>query len=126
MKPARRKKQPSCFVYMLASTQDGTQGGTVRSYVGWTLDVERRLAQHNAGRGAKSTRGRRWIVIHVEICRTRRQAMRREWHLKRDRALRKILLVSGRVPEGHAMLPRVYWTRTRAVPKLRAHIRGNK
>lgn len=122
MKPVRRKKAPSCFVYMLASTQDGA----ARSYVGWTLDVERRLAQHNAGRGAKSTRGRRWIVIHVEICRTRRQAMSREWHLKRDRALRKTLLLNAPLPEGHDMLPRAYWTSTRAVPKLRAHIRGNK
>ncbi|HRK70994.1 MAG TPA: GIY-YIG nuclease family protein [Micropepsaceae bacterium] len=76
------------FVYVLAS--DG-KGGP-RTYVGWTLDVEKRLAAHNAGRGARSTKGRHWQIVHVEKFRTRNLAMRREWHLKRDRKLRKALL----------------------------------
>lgn len=61
------------------------------TYVGWTLDVERRLAQHNAGTGARSTRGRRWVLLHVERFATREEAMSREWHLKRDRRFRKSL-----------------------------------
>lgn len=77
------------YVYVLAS--DG-KGGP-RTYVGWTLDVTARLAAHNAGKGARSTRGRQWQVVHVEKFRTRILAMRREWHLKRDRKLRKALLV---------------------------------
>ena len=28
------------------------------TYVGWTTDVERRLAMHNSGAGARTTRGR--------------------------------------------------------------------
>ena len=61
------------------------------TYVGWTHDVARRLAQHNAGKGARSTRGRVWLLLHSEKCASRRHAMSREWHLKRDRALRKQL-----------------------------------
>ncbi|MGB3867554.1 MAG: GIY-YIG nuclease family protein [Xanthobacteraceae bacterium] len=78
------------FVYVIGCA-DGTRHLT---YVGWTLDVERRLAQHNAGTGARSTRGRRWVLLHVEGFATRREAMSREWHLKRDRRFRKSLTAS--------------------------------
>ena len=76
-----------CFVYVLGS--EG-KGGT-RTYVGWTTDLERRLKEHNAGMGARSTRGRRWILLYAERCATRPEAMSREWHLKRDRKFRKSL-----------------------------------
>jgi putative endonuclease len=76
-----------CFVYVLGNFGKGSY----RTYVGWTCDVERRLAQHNAGTGARSTRGRAWTLIHVESFATRRDAMSREWHLKRDRVFRKEL-----------------------------------
>ena len=75
------------FVYVLGCrVSDRTL-----TYVGWTTDVDRRLAQHNAGVGARFTRGRNWVLLHIEKFRTRRQAMRREWHLKRDRKFRKAL-----------------------------------
>jgi putative endonuclease len=61
------------------------------TYVGWTTDVARRLAMHNGGNGARTTRGRIWVLLHTEKFRTRRQAMSREWHLKRDRKFRKAL-----------------------------------
>ena len=76
------------FVYIL-----GSRGkGGVRTYVGWTLDVDARLARHNDGKGARSTRGRVWVLLYAERHRTRRAAMSREWHLKRDRAFRKSLV----------------------------------
>jgi putative endonuclease len=75
------------FVYLLACR---TPRG-VLTYVGWTLDPDRRLDAHNSGKGAKSTRGRVWVIIHLERLETRGDAMRREWHLKRDRKLRKQL-----------------------------------
>ena len=74
----------SCFVYVLHSDD----GGPARTYVGWTLDVARRLAQHNAGTGARYTRGRRWTLVHVEELETRGAALRREIALKRDRRFR--------------------------------------
>ncbi|MFP1646723.1 GIY-YIG nuclease family protein [Pontitalea aquivivens] len=79
------------FVYVLGSAT--AQG--YRTYVGWTLDLERRLAQHNSGTGAKSTRGRAWCLLYAERLPDRIEAMRREWHLKRDRPLRHRLAQSA-------------------------------
>jgi putative endonuclease len=76
-----------CFVYVLGSMTKGRH----LTYVGWTNDVALRLAKHNAGRGARSTRGRSWVLLHVESYETRHEAMSREWHLKRDRKFRKKL-----------------------------------
>lgn len=64
------------------------------TYVGWTNDLPRRLAKHNAGTGARSTRGRSWTILHVETYATRSEAMSREWHLKRDRAFRRQLAMN--------------------------------
>ena len=61
----------------------------LRTYVGWTTDPDRRLAEHNAGTGVRSTRGRVWILLHLERLATKQEAMSREWHLKRDRKFRK-------------------------------------
>lgn len=75
----------SCgYVYVLGTA---TARG-VRTYVGWTVDPERRLAQHNGGTGARSTRGGQWALLYVERHETRVAAMSREWHLKRDRRFR--------------------------------------
>ena len=63
----------------------------LRTYVGWTTDPDRRLAEHNAGTGARSTRGRVWTLLYVECLPSRREAMSREWHLKRDGRFRKQL-----------------------------------
>jgi putative endonuclease len=84
------------FVYVL-----GTITGERRlTYVGWTNDVARRLKQHNAGKGARFTRGRAWVLLYRERCKSRRDAMSREWHLKRDRAFRKKLATGMRSNPG--------------------------
>ena len=62
------------------------------TYVGWTLDLERRLAEHNGKSvGARSTRGRHWALVYAEKHRTRKGAMRREFVLKNDRKFRASL-----------------------------------
>lgn len=76
-----------CYVYIL-----GSENGS-RTYVGWTTDLAARLDRHNSGRGAKSTRGARWLLLYAERYRTRGEAMSREWHLKRDKAFRRSLRV---------------------------------
>ena len=77
----------NCFVYIL-----GCDGRNVyRTFVGWTTDLGRRLGQHNAGTGARSTRGYQWSLLYAERYGTRAEAMSREWHVKRDRRLRKQL-----------------------------------
>ena len=77
-----------CFVYIL-----GSEGkGGYRTYVGWTTDLHRRLGEHNSGIGARSTRGRCWVLLYAERYAIREEAMSREWHLKRDRRFRKSLI----------------------------------
>ncbi len=77
----------SCFVYVLGAVT----GTRTLTYVGWTTDLSRRLRQHNAGLGARSTCGRQWVLLYSEPCEHKRSAMSREWHLKRDRTLRRRL-----------------------------------
>lgn len=53
-------------------------------YTGWTTDPQRRLKQHNSGKGAKCTRARLPVVLrYVESFDTRKDAMRREYRIKR-------------------------------------------
>ena len=78
----------ACFVYVLGSME---RAGEVRTYVGWTTDLDARLARHNAGTGARATRGRQWVLLYAERYRTRGEAMSREWRLKRDRRFRREL-----------------------------------
>jgi len=52
-------------------------------YVGYTTDVPRRVAEHDAGEGAKYTRGRTPVrLVHREAYETRSMALRREHELK--------------------------------------------
>ena len=65
------------IVYLLRCA-DGTL------YCGWTTDMEARLKAHNAGTGAKYTRSRRPVELaYTETYADRREALSREWHIKR-------------------------------------------
>lgn len=76
------------FVYILACA-DGTL------YTGWTTDVERRLKEHNAGRGARYTRGRRPVELaYYEEVADRSTALRREAALRRLRRSEKLALIN--------------------------------
>ncbi len=72
------------FVYVLGSVR----GADRRTYVGWCVDLDQRLTAHNSGRGARSTRGRTWVLLYAERYATRNEAMSREVSLKRDRKFR--------------------------------------
>ena len=76
------------YVYLIVTCDTGT----TRSYVGWTTDLEKRLAAHNAGAGAKSTRGRQWRLVYSEVFKTRGEAMAREYELKKHRKARRALI----------------------------------
>ena len=72
------------YVYVI-----GSFAPRALTYVGWTLDLDRRLAEHNGkSQGAKSTRARKWILLYAEKHRTRKGAMRREYILKKDSKFR--------------------------------------
>ncbi|OGO10927.1 MAG: hypothetical protein A2Z66_14625 [Chloroflexi bacterium RBG_13_66_10] len=65
-------------------------------YTGWTTDPERRLREHNAGRGAQYTRARRPVrLAYVETQPDRSAAMRRERALKALPRLRKLALIDS-------------------------------
>jgi putative endonuclease len=75
------------FVYILACA-DGTL------YTGWTTDIERRLKEHNAGHGARYTRGRRPAqLVYCEEVVDRSTALRREAAIRRLRRSGKLDLI---------------------------------
>ena len=59
------------------------------TYVGYTNDLKRRIALHNAGKGAKFTRGRKWVLIFKEKFKSKKEAISREYYIKGNRTLRK-------------------------------------
>lgn len=66
----------SHYAYLLRCA-DGT------FYAGYTTDPERRVAEHDAGEGAKYTRGRTPVeLVHLEAFPSRSAAMSREYELK--------------------------------------------
>lgn len=69
-------------------------------YTGWTNDLEARVRAHNAGRGGKYTRSRRPVTLaYAEVFATRREAMSREWHVKRmSKAEKEALVCTGGLP----------------------------
>jgi putative endonuclease len=65
-------------------------------YCGITNDMEKRLAAHNAGEGAKYTRGRIPVsVVYCESCGDKSAALKRELRIKRMTRSAKQLLVQG-------------------------------
>ena len=59
------------------------------TYVGYTNDLKKRIKLHNSGKGAKFTRGRKWILIYKEKYKSKKEAISREYYIKKNRSLRK-------------------------------------
>ena len=59
------------------------------TYVGYTNNLKRRIDLHNSSKGAKFTRGRKWKLIYKEVYRTKKEAISREYYIKKNRSLRK-------------------------------------
>lgn len=80
---------PSAFVYLLRCA-DGSL------YCGWTTDVQRRVARHQAGTASRYTRAR----LPVELAwwsaaGSRSEAMREEMRIKSLPRERKLALLDG-------------------------------
>ena len=86
----REERRVSHYVYIL-SCSDGTL------YTGYTTDVARRLSEHEAGTGAKYTRGRGPFELrHVESFDSRSEALSREYEIKSlSRAEKEQLIENG-------------------------------
>ena len=71
-------------------------------YTGYTTDLQRRVGEHEAGEGAKYTRGRTPVeVVHVERYGSRSAAMSREAAIKQlTRAEKERLVEAGPGEDG--------------------------
>ena len=75
------------FVYVIGSYKSYK----LKTYVGYTNNLKKRLDLHNKGKGAKSTRGRVWRVIYTEKYVTENEAKSREYYIKKNRKFRKFI-----------------------------------
>ena len=73
----------SFYVYMLKSIEKRPV-----TYIGYTKNLKKRLSLHNAGKGAKFTRGRKWKLIYKELLNSKSEAISREYYIKNNRTLR--------------------------------------
>tara|TARA_B100000900_G_C20226078_1_gene571902 strand:+ start:63 stop:305 length:243 start_codon:yes stop_codon:yes gene_type:complete len=63
-----------------------------KTYVGYTTNLQRRLLQHNNNKGAKSTRGYKWIIIYKKKFLSKSKALSYEFKLKKDKKKRSRIL----------------------------------
>jgi len=78
------------YVYILRCA-DGTL------YTGATDDVEKRLAAHQRGRGAKYTRGRGPLeLVYTERLEDKSAALKREYAIKRMKRAEKLKMIGSR------------------------------
>jgi len=76
------------FTYMLKSITPGIN----KTYVGYTNNLENRLDKHNSNKGAKSTKGYKWLLIYSKKFKSKNAAMSFEYKLKKDKNMRKKIL----------------------------------
>ena len=58
------------------------------TYVGYTNDLKKRIKLHNNNKGAKFTRGRKWKLIYKEKLNSKKEAISREYYIKKNRTFR--------------------------------------
>ncbi|MDB9979520.1 GIY-YIG nuclease family protein [Candidatus Pelagibacter sp.] len=76
------------YTYMLKTISPGIN----KTYVGYTIDLISRLNKHNSNKGAKTTKGYKWLLIYSKKFKTKNEAMSFEYKLKNNRKLRKEIL----------------------------------
>tara|TARA_B100001559_G_C16423880_1_gene586410 strand:- start:922 stop:1179 length:258 start_codon:yes stop_codon:yes gene_type:complete len=64
----------------------------IKTYVGYTNNIKDRLLRHNSNKGAKSTKGYKWVIIYKRYFKIKNDAMSYEYKLKNDRIKRKKLI----------------------------------
>ena len=76
------------YVYMLKAINSGAK----KTYVGYTNNVKLRLEKHNNNKGAKSTKGYKWLLIYCKKFKSKNNAMSFEYELKKNKPERKKIL----------------------------------
>ena len=83
-----KSKNNMNYTYILRCSDDTL-------YCGWTNNLEKRLASHNAGKGAKYTHTRIPVaLIYYETFETKEEAMRREFAIKQLTRQQKLKLIA--------------------------------
>jgi len=75
------------FVYLLINIIKNR----ATTYVGYTNDLNKRLALHNSSKGAKFTKGRKWTLIYKKCYKTKSLAMKNEYLLKKNFKIRNLI-----------------------------------
>ena len=75
------------FVYLIGNYKFSK----LTTYVGYTNNLKKRLDLHNAGKGAKFTRGRIWKLLYSEEHKTKKEAILRECYIKKNRKFRNLV-----------------------------------
>ena len=75
------------YVYMLKSISSIKKG----TYVGYTKNLKKRLHLHNNNKGAKFTKGRKWLLIYKRFFNKKELAMKYEYKLKHDKKKRSFI-----------------------------------
>ncbi len=66
-------------------------------YTGWTVNIKRRLDQHNKGKGAKYTRSRVPLILeYYELFNSRTDAQKREYEIKQFNRKDKLQLINNK------------------------------
>lgn len=68
-------------VYLLVSR---TLKNKIVSYVGYTKNIKNRLDLHNNSKGAKYTKGKKWYLAYAKKYKTKSDAMKEEYKLKKN------------------------------------------
>ena len=63
-----------------------------KTYVGYTNNLKLRLEKHNSNKGAKSTKGYKWLLIYNKKFKSKNEAMSYEYKLKNNKYKRKKIL----------------------------------
>lgn len=79
------------YVYIL-------ECGDSTLYTGITTELQRRLAQHNAGKASRYTRARLPVeLLYSEITSNRTEAQKREYEIKQLTRRKKLALINAKV-----------------------------
>ena len=76
------------YVYFIKTLN----GYPVKTYVGYTNNLNKRLEKHNSNLGAKSTKGYKWEFVYKKKFYSKSKALSFEYKLKKDRKERLRLL----------------------------------
>jgi len=75
------------FVYLIGCKKFNK----LTTYVGYTNNLKKRISLHNKGKGAKFTRGRKWKLLYFEKFSSKKEAISREYYIKKNRKFRNLI-----------------------------------